>query len=126
MGYETQLLVGIDTGQLYNEGTFFMLYATIDMCKMGDSALFNLPWLNKTPEKERWYWYPPTGDGNTVAAYEDRYGDIPQPIPIADVIAALEKDIETSEYRRFKWALDMLKALDDGKQIGLSVLMWGH
>jgi len=126
MGYETQLIIGRDTGQSYtDEGTYFMVYAHVDMCKMGDSALFNLPWVNKTPEKEKWYFYAPMGDGDTVVD-EDRYGDIPRPVPIADVINALREDVTKNDYRRFKWALALLEAMAEDSPEGLSVLMWGY
>lgn len=127
MGYETQLIIGEDTGQSYSDdGIFFMVHATVDMCKMGDSALFNLPWVNKTPEKEKWYWYSPTGDGDTSYS-EDRYGDIPRPVPLADVVNALREDVEKSDYRRFKWALALCESMM--KEPGgerFSVLMWGY
>lgn len=127
MGYETQLLIGEDTGQSYSDaGIYFMVHATVDMCKMGDSELFNLPWINKTPEKEKWYWYSPTGDAD-AEIYADRYGDLPRPVPLADVVDALRKDCEDSNYRRLHWALALCEAMlekQGGK--GFSVLMWGY
>lgn len=127
MGYETQLLIGHDTGNSFSgTGIFFMVYATIDLCKLGNSALFDLPWENKTPDEASWYWYPPTSDGNTIVS-EDPYGDIPQPVPIADVISALEEDVANDDYRRLHWALGMLKAMQaEARGEELSVLLWGH
>ncbi len=129
MGYETQLLVGCDTNQnLGDDGTFFfMVEATVDMRKMGNSELFNLPWVNHTPKEKSWYFYAPAGDGDTTIT-KDRYGEYLQPVPIADAITALEKDVETTDYRRFKWALALLKAMqaDSTENENLSVLLWGH
>lgn len=126
MGYETQLIVGKDTGNSYSDGgIYFMVHAHVDMCKMGDSALFNLPWVNKTPEKEKWYFYSPMGDGDTIVT-EDRYGDMPRPVPIADVINTLREDVTKSDYRRFKWALALLEAMEKDSPEGLSVLLWGY
>jgi len=129
MGYETQLLIGEDTGPSNSDaGNFFMVHATVDMAKMGDSALFNLPWVNKTPEKEKWYWYPPTGDGNTPT-YVDRYDDIPRPIPLADVVDALRKDCRDNDYNRhfLGRALALCEAmLKEPRGSSFSVLMWGY
>lgn len=126
MGYETQLVVGLDTEQKYNEdGIYFMTYATVDMCKIGSSALFNLPTVNKTPDKKHWYFYSICGDGNTPVT-EDRYGDMFQPVPLDDVITALEQDVHDSNYRRFKWALALLKSIKETSTEELSVILWGH
>jgi hypothetical protein len=128
MGYETVLLIGEDTGHRYNEdGDFFIVHATVDLCKMGDSELFNLDWVNKTPEVKRSYWYAPTGDGNTVVC-EDRYGDIPKPVPLDQVVDALRCDILNNDrYRRLHWALALCEAmLEKAGGKGFSVLMWGY
>ena len=113
MGNETQLIIGEDTGQYYPAtGTFFMDAALIDMYKMGNSSILELPRKNDTPDKKRWSWYAPTGDGDTPVM-EDRYGDIPQPVPIGDVIESLKTDVATGAgYRRFKWALALLQAME--------------
>lgn len=128
MGYETQLLIGEDTGNSYNnDGDYFMVHAVVDMCKMGNSELFNLPWVNKTPDVKKWYWYSPTGDGDTVCT-EDRYGDKPQPVPLEDVVNALRRDIEADDgYRRLHWALALCEAMlkQPGGE-GFTVLMWGY
>jgi len=128
MGYETQLLIGEDTGHSYSDdGDYFMVHAVVDMCKMGNSELFNLPWVNKTPEVKKWYWYSPVGDGNTSYS-EDRYGDHPRPVPLTDVVDALRCDILTDDrYRRLHWALALCEAMLE-KQGGksFSVLMWGY
>ncbi len=125
MGYETQLIVGVDTGQSYSDaGTYFQVYATIDMCKLGhQSAVHDLDSVNKTPDEKSWYFYAPAGDGDTPVT-KDRYGAMFKPIPIADVIAALEKDAETTDYRRVLWAITMLKAMDKVER--LSVILWGY
>ncbi len=126
MGYETQLLVGKDTGQSYSdEGTYFMVHAHVDMCKLGNSALFNLPWINKTPEDNKWYFYPPCGDGDTPVT-EDRYGEQFKPIPLANVITALEEDASNDDYRRVKWALALLKSIQENSGEELSVILWGY
>lgn len=128
MGYETQLIVGIDTGQEYDGKKYFMVVTTIDMCKLGNTSMDALPWKNKNPYAEMWEWYPPTGDGNTPTTC-DRYGDYPRPVPLGDVIAAIEKDMTRSDYRRLKWAHALLTAIYEGEGEGgetFSVLLWGH
>ena len=88
MGYETELIVGKQSTLDMDEGIYFSVYATIDMCKCGyESALYNLDWKYTPDDGKPVYSYAPTGDGNTTVN-EDRYGDIPKPIPIKDVILA--------------------------------------
>jgi len=133
MGYEVELLVGHDTGLSLREGDneiFFMVDVALDMGKIYDSHLLNdLPWSNNTPNEKRWYWYAPTGDGDTTIK-EDMYGDMPAPVPLTDVIAALEKDVEESDYRRFKWALSLFKEMQDSAvdrpNDEFTVLFFGH
>ncbi len=128
MGYETQLLVGCDTNQNLSDGTFFfMVEATVDMRKMGNSELFNLPWVNHTPKEKSWYFYAPCGDGDTPIT-KDCYDQYFKPIPIADAITALEKDVKKFDYRRLKWALALLKAMqaDSTERENLSVILWGY
>lgn len=125
MGYETQLLIGKAIDMEFQGKKYFMVYATIDMCKMGyDSAVYDLPWKNENPDDEMWQWYAPTGDGNT-AVCEDRYGDYPQPVPIADVVEALRADMKVSDYRRDRWAMALLESMVNDSE-NLSVLLWGH
>lgn len=152
MGYETRLIIGragtpsdeIKTGELtISDGeayrpylkdefgryiktgrteVYFMEYASIDLCKCGyDSEISKIDWKN-TDKNIFWYYYG--SDGNTPII-EDCYGGKSEPVPIKDVIAALEKDVESSEYRRFKWALALLKSMDDDSE-ELTVMFYGH
>lgn len=126
MGYETQLLVGHDTGQSYSsDGTFWMSYATVDLCKLGYTELDSLPWKNETPDIEQWYFFPICGDGDTPVT-EDRYGTKPRPVPIDDVITALELNAERDEYRRLLWAIGLLKAMKENSHENLTVILWGY
>lgn len=126
MGYETQLLIGTDTERMFEGRTYFMLAATIDMCKLGHSALFNLPWENETPDEQYWEWYAPTGDGNTPVT-EDCYGAKPRPVPIVDVLEALEEDMSNNpDYRRLKWAYHMLLSIHETSPEQFTVMLWGY
>ncbi len=126
MGYETQLLVGLDTKNSYSDdGTYFMVYAHVDMCRLGDSALFELPWENNTPDKNKWYFYAPCGDGDTQVT-EDRYGTRFRPVPLTDVITALEMDTTNTDYCRIKWALALLKSIQENSNEELTVILWGY
>jgi hypothetical protein len=42
------------------------------------------------------------------------------------VVDALEKDAKDNDYRRFKWALGLLKSMEDDAEENLSVLLYGH
>jgi len=153
MGYEIKLLIGresrdpsrkplkekkpvIDGDYLYypplkdNDGNikysdtfqlYFQVYATIDLCKIGDC---NLSAVLKKNENDRLEHYHYGSDGNTEIT-EDRYGDKPQTASIADCIKALEKDVKESDYRRFKWALSLLKSMNDSSN-DMKVLWFGH
>ena len=125
MGYETQLLIGVNTNTVGRNGTYFMIYAHIDMCVLGKSNLFTLPYKNNSPETEKWFFYAPYGDGDTRIT-TDPYGKYPRPVPISDVIAAIEEDLLNSGYRRLTWALDLLKSMNENSSEALSVLLWGH
>lgn len=126
MGYETQLIIGDATGNTYGGVRYFMTYATIDMCKLGQhSALYDLDWCNKKDSDDPVYgFYAPAGDGDTQIT-EDRYGDVPKPIPIAKVIKALKKDFMRDDYRRIKWAIAMLEAIE-ASSTHVTVLLWGY
>lgn len=111
---------------------YFSTYGIINLSCPGSQAhLLKLDWKNKEADSVVWYFYE---DGNTTVK-EDGYGDSPKPVPVAAVIAALEKDFEESKedypdsadeqgggYRRFRWALGFLKAMDDDAE----VLLHGH
>lgn len=125
MGYETELLVGKDTGTVYKGKAYFMVYATMDLRTLVNSALFELKTVNNTPDVKQWEWYAPTGNDN-IPVHTDPYGSKPRPVPIQDVIAALEKDMEHSDYRRLKWAHAMLKSMHEDAYEQLSVLLYGH
>jgi hypothetical protein len=150
MGYETELLIGISSSSASDEikygelivadeeayrpmmrnaknntiktgrkETYFSIYATIDLCKCGGREINNLDRINKDTS-HHWYWY--TGNGRTV---EDCYGDKLKPVPIIDVINAIEQDSFDNDYRRFEWALALLNSMKNDTE-NLSVLLRGH
>jgi hypothetical protein len=154
MGYETRLIIGrschtsdeIERGDLVIEdgetcrpwlkdgkgefiktgrkATYFMVYAEIDLCKCGYLSEINkLDRINKD-ESHFWEWYG-SGDGNKEIT-EDAYGEKPKPLPLSVVVDALEKDAKDNDYRRFKWALGLLKSMQDDAEENLSVLLYGH
>ena len=119
----------IETGRVE---VYFQVYAMVDLSKPGiDCHLLKLDWKN-TDTRIVWYFYE---DGNTQVKQDD-YGDLSKPIPVADVITALKKDFKESldkypgfegdpdsgGYRRFKWAIALLKVMDTNTQ----VLLHGH
>jgi hypothetical protein len=131
MGYETEMLIGKVSDFVFShdgDAKYFQVYATIDMCKMGyEGPLCELDTHLAKGEDPVVYWYAPTGDGN-AELFEDRYGDIPKPVPIKDVLEALEKTMEQEGepgYRRFKWAHALLSSMVNAPE-DLSVLFWGY
>lgn len=125
MGYETTILAGTETTmQDKDGGIYFAVYASIDMCKLGsDSSVLALDWQNKNEEGDYWYHFH-RSDGDTPTK-EDCYGDKPKPVPMKDVIRALEVDIGKEEYRRLRWALGLLKEMANDDE-NMSVLLFGY
>ena len=99
---------------------YFRVYGIIELCCPGhESNLLQLDWKNGEADSVVWYYYHT--DGNTDVR-EDNYGDVAKPVPVADVIEALEKDLREEDYRRFRWALGFLREMDDDAE----VMFYGH
>jgi len=151
VGYETKLLIGrssdmtdnehqlgqpeIDCDTIYKpylkddkgnylltgrKRTWFQIYATLDLCKCGGESSVSKIEIENKDELHFWYWYSGSDDTS-----EDCYGTKLKPVPIKEVVDALREDVKESEYRRFKWALALLEAMQDDSE-GLSVLLYGH
>lgn len=63
-------------------------------------------------------------DGTTVT---DKYGDNLGVIPVDEFLTALEESYKSEEYRRFKWAIDLIKSIKE--TIGsreLVIVTYGH
>lgn len=103
-----------------NRQTYFMVMATVDLCKCGHkSNIHKLDRVNKD-ESHQWFWY----EKNDIVV-EDCYGDKMKPVPISDLIEALKLDIANDEYRRFKWALALLESMK-GDRENITVMLYGH
>jgi len=124
MGYEVKLIVGVRTDQVNYEKpeqSWFHVYAEIDLSKIGNCPLGTLMSENQT-KKPVVYWYGIDGD-TTIT--EDKYGESYLPIPIKLVVKALEKCVAGDDYMRFKWALALLKSMQDDTE-DITVLAYGH
>lgn len=126
MGYETKLMIGLVVDFNFNrkpsrKAKWFQIYAELDLCKLGSkSPLFDLMKKVCRPEV---YWYK--SDGNT-REMRDRYGDCFKPVPIRDVLAALQADPDATTYRRIKWAIGLLEEMVQDKEDDISVVFFGH
>jgi len=112
----------IETGRI--EHTFLNI-AEIDLCKPGAGAVNNLyeKYSYKGENKDVHKWFR---DPNTKIE-EDCYGKKKIPVPIPEVIEALEEDNKTfGEYHRFTWAIALLKAIEKSRPNGYSVIMFGY
>jgi len=127
MGYETTLLIGKDTKEVFENYTYFMIIATLDLGKISHSNLLLLPWENPKSNITQWEFLIPVGNEDTIVR-EDRYNKCLQPIPIQPVIKALEKDIRRNNYRPAVWAVALLNKIQDEKLSNeeYSVLLYGH
>ena len=153
MGHETKLLIGVAASTAHDEHelgdpeldgdgvyrpmlkdgkgnfictgrkqTYFFIYATVDLCKCGyESNIHKIDKINKD-ESHCWYWY--NGGGQEVK--KDCYDEELKPVPIEIIIDALEKDAANDDYRRFKWALALLKAMKNDGEDKMTVLLYGH
>ena len=128
MGYETKLVIGIPaTYESTGGGIWFSIFAEICMGKMGREArISQIDWQNKDSKSAYWYWYEGAGE-HEHKVIKDCYGDKSKPVPIGEVIEALEHDVGHDDYSRFKWALDLLKAMTASQGYdNLSVMFYGH
>lgn len=107
-----------ENGELIETGRtaiWFDVYAMIDLRKPGyGSHILAIDWRNQ--ESQSAYWYHYGEHGGNVETIEDSYGDYPRPVPVAEVIAALEKD-SIEKYRRFDWALALLRAVPADSEV---------
>jgi len=117
-------------GLLFTDRTeiWFQVYGMVELCcPRYDSHLLKLDWKNKESDSKFWQYF--LGDTEVT---DDKYGDYAKPVPVADVIEALEKDWADSVeegwgvhgYRRFRWALGFLKSLEDENEA--HVMLYGH
>ncbi len=108
---------------------WFQDMATVDLCKIGSGPLADLVANAAKAAKEAVktdYHYFFADDGNTEIT-EDRYGDGFWPTSVSEVLAAVRGMEDAKTYRRFIWAIPLLKAMDSGHDKGkLSVLFFGH
>jgi hypothetical protein len=159
MGYETELFVvykyNFDWGQ-YATGE---LLASMRMSKIGAGPLGELC-RNSIPQKPQFALWPKTPDRQQEAvqflrdmsAYlpqdnqktltdlsndiedgyitKDKYNDNLGIMIVPSVIDALQKEIAMSDYRRFKWALDLITSIWNGyneeAQKNLRVISYGY
>ena len=131
MGYETVLAVGTIHDGFFatkeNESkNWFQVMAMVDLCKAGyDSELHKLiPKKSEVDPAQAVYLYAPMGDGDTEVT-EDRYGDKLHPVPLELVLAALRKDNERENYRRFTWAIGLLESMVSTTE-DLYVILYGY
>ena len=127
MGYETKLIIGVPAIQADRDGgIWFNTFAEINMCKMGcDANISKIDWKNESLSTY-WFYYEGIGDNETKVE-KDCYGDKSRAVPIGEVIEALKHDVARDDYSRFKWALNLLKAMDDSKGYdNLSVMFYGY
>ncbi len=122
MGYEVKLLVGENNDyQDADEGAYFMVAATIDLCKIGANSHLN--GVLRKNNGNNYYYY--ADDGNTKIT-DDLYGDRSDIHSLDEIIGALKKDVEQDDYRRFKWALSLLESIKKNNGSDFKVMFYGH
>ena len=150
MGYEIRLIIGKKV--TFNDRGF-MEIARVDLSKIGSGKLddlikyaqgkyskdTNLDFLKGIRSKH--LGVPDeTGDlfgvGNSYIhvdiwegsdrVTEDLYGDPLPAIPLDHVLAAINKEMENSDYRRFELAKNILEAFNNSKWDRIYVVPYGH
>jgi hypothetical protein len=106
MGYETKMIVG----EITPFTKYVEVIAVVVLCCLGSNGLLSSLASNslKKEESEGWYWFD--WDGNTKIE-SDGYGHFPTPVDLEDAITAFKIDIKQSDYRRIRWAYDLLRSI---------------
>jgi hypothetical protein len=133
MGYDVRMIIGEvhpEHDRRNKPLSWVSVMATLDLCVIGDKG--KLPPLVRASLKKKsegYYWY--ADNGNTKVR-KDCYGEFPTPVPLKDVLEALEEDVrnDTERYRRFRWALALIRSLweteSEHKSDSIKVLFYGH
>ena len=123
MGYESKLIIveGYPTKQKSYEKTYSNKIMEIDLCKAGYDGFFS-KLLQKSEETEYYYF---ADDGNKKII-KDLYDEPLKELPLKELINALEKDYEDTNYRRFYIAIKALKSFKKNDWPYLHVLHFGH
>lgn len=117
----------IKTGRVQ---VWFQVMAAVDLCKLGyqgdqlNAIIAKSFDTAKRNDRTVHYFYPPT-EGN-MRKTEDCYGCSLWPIPVKEVLAAINTlSDEAMGYRRLRWAKALLESMaDDTEQ--LEVMFYGH
>ncbi len=129
MAHEITLLIGKDTGQIFEGYTFFNVETAMNLGKNSRSRIRNLDIVNHTPAVSKWEFNTLVlGDCIDEPVSEDRYGIKPKPVPITNIIAALKQDVSYDGYRPAIRALALLEKIEETKisDEHYSILIYGH
>ena len=130
MGYELKLIIGKTSSVTWTKlptgtETWFQDMARLNLCKIGAGALSHLVTAtqkgSKCP-KHTLYFY--SDDGNTQIT-EDKYGAPFKAVPVKRVLDAIKIDQKKDKYRRFTWAIALLKSMVKDPD-GLEVIFFGY
>jgi hypothetical protein len=108
---------------------YFQVYATLDLCKLGYqedelNSLIARSHKEGARQAKTAFHYFYADDGNTQIV-EDRYGSKMWPVPVGDVLNAVQRCEDATKYRRLMWAIALLTSMKDDPQ-GVSVMFYGH
>jgi hypothetical protein len=107
----------------------FIEVASVDLCKIYDTATYEVAVKSLIDGKKtanvknviKWF-------SGKEELSEDCYGAMPTAVPLKKVIAALRKDVQADDYRRFKWALALLESIEATQEGNreMVVLFYGY
>jgi len=112
MGYELNLYVGeFSLDYLKTPALLCRPFGLIDLCKIGMSEISKLNNLRKEKPLTQLQAFLYAEDGNTKI-FEDPIGEPLRVCTFTETLAALKTDASRSSYRRFSWALDLLRGIE--------------
>lgn len=148
MGYEIRIhIMFVHTDPHNNPYDYGMEVATLDLCKCGNGPVRQLcDKYQNTPREKKFVLWSRDSDGlreykkeleklgnkdltnrlEDGIITEDYYGKPIGLIPIDEFVAALKEDIELEAYRRFKWALALIEAIQKDVKKNIFVATFGH
>jgi hypothetical protein len=122
MGYEVKMFAGRVSPRIDDNGHWLEVVAMFDLCCPGSgTALARL--AEASGQGKPVYIYQL--DGNT-ATTEDGTGKRLRAIPANEVIAALDNDMRSDSYWRFKAAVSLLRSLVVSSAVPIHVALYGY
>lgn len=119
MGYESRIYVCEKSDYISEDEdrVWAECLGSFNLCKISGRLLRR---IEAFPETKLYF----IDNGQEIRT--DRYGDVPNEVPLADMIDILEKEIAVDDYRRYAPCLGLLKGFEPAKWNNLVCLHYGY